>query len=103
MLERATFETTTGTGPPWPPAPPPRRPPPAPPVTGAGWLARHTAYPATPATISRNSTQMSPRFLGFRELGGADSGCTGAVLWSTSGTVLYSGSLVLIGIRKRLK
>src|SRR6185295_8680447 len=102
MLERATFETTTGTGPNWPPAPPPRRPPPAPPTTGTGWLARQTAYPATPATIKRNTTQMRPRFLGFRELGGACSGCAGAGCRSTSGTVLYSGSLVLIGMQNGL-
>jgi hypothetical protein len=35
-----------------------------------GWPARQTAYPATPATISRKTTQISPRFFDLPELGG---------------------------------
>src|ERR1035437_6953936 len=74
MLERATFVTTTGTGPraaPLPP-PPPTPPPPTPWPLGPvfGWPARQTAYPATPATISRKTTQISPRFFDLPELGG---------------------------------
>src|ERR1035437_1229788 len=72
MLERATFVTTTGTGPRAAPLPPPRPPlpPPWPLGPAFGWPARHTAYPATPATISRKTTQISPRFFDLRGLGG---------------------------------
>src|ERR1039458_440821 len=77
MLERATFVTTTGTGPrtaPLPPPPEPRPPPPWP-VCGTvvGWPARQTAYPATPTMMSRKTTQISPRFFDFPELGGIGS------------------------------
>src|SRR5271157_2166006 len=78
MLERATFVTTTGTGPTGAaPLPPPPKPPPPPPWplcrTVLGWPARQTAYPATPATINRKTAQSSPRFFGFPGPGGVGS------------------------------
>src|SRR5580658_4727355 len=80
MLERVTLVTTTGTGPrpaPRPPPPPPGPPRPPPPWDAGGiapgWPARHTAYPAIPAMISRKMTQISPRFLDFPDAGGVGS------------------------------
>ena len=78
MLERETLVTTTGTGPRPAPRPPPPKPLPPPPpkppplLLGAvdGSPACQTAYPATPAIISRKTTQIRPRFLGFPDLGG---------------------------------
>src|ERR1700693_4734768 len=76
MLERATFDTTTGTGPKPAKRPPPPRPPPRPPLVPgppgdvAGRPARHTAYPVTPAIINRKITQINPRFFDLAGRGG---------------------------------
>src|SRR5208283_3220823 len=103
MLERATFVTTTGTGPRAAPraAPrPPPKPPPPPWPLGLvfGWPARQTAYPATPATISRKTTQISPRFFDFPELGGVGPCWPGGC---TSGS--DSGVFVLVVIQTPIK
>src|ERR1035438_473701 len=99
MLERATFVTTTGTGPPGAPRPPPPPPPPPPWPFWAvvvGWPARQTAYPATDTTISRKTNQMSPRFFDFPEPGGAGSYWPGSNSGNGSGVdgfVVIQGAL----------
>src|ERR1039458_4732633 len=99
MLERATFVTTTGTGPVAPRPPPPPPPPPAPfwaVVTGCP--ARQTAYPAMLATISRNTNQISPRFFGFPEPGGSP-GCSGRYT-AGAGSEVFPGVVILNGLLK---
>src|SRR5271165_2510441 len=98
MLDRVTLVTTTGTGPkPAPRPPPPPGPPPPPLVPGAvlGSPACHTAYPATPATINRNKTQTSPRFLARRGVAGAGSCCG----WGTCTPGCGSGPFVVVAIQ----